>query len=76
MIPVRCRSAGSRRSAFGQFGRYGGDTGGTFKAELEQVSTSAEGQVIGLHHKSAENGRSMSGREYFFDLDNWDEFWA
>jgi hypothetical protein len=82
-----------RDAVFAQFGRYGGDTGGTFKAELKQVFTSADGRVIGLHHNSAErngkqldtdcclvveieNGRMTSGREYFFDLDNWDEFWS
>jgi hypothetical protein len=82
-----------RDAVFAQFGRYGGDTGGTFKAELKQVFTSADGSVIGLHHNSAErngkqldtdcclvveieNGRMTSGREYFFDLDNWDEFWS
>jgi ketosteroid isomerase-like protein len=82
-----------RDAVFGQFGRYGGDTGGTFKAELEQVFTSPDGRVIGLHHNSGErngkrldtaccivfeveNGRMISGREYFFDLDNWDEFWS
>jgi len=82
-----------RDAVFAQFGRYGGDTGGTFKAELKQVFTSPDGRVIGLHHNSAErngkqldtdcclvveieNGRMTSGREYFFDLDNWDEFWS
>jgi hypothetical protein len=82
-----------RDAVFAQFGRYGGDTGGTFKAELKQVFTSPDGRVIGLHHNSAErngkqldtdcclvveieNGRMTSGREYFFDLDNWDAFWS
>jgi len=82
-----------RDAVFGQFGRYGGDTGGTFTAELEQVFTSPDGRVIGLHHNSAErngkqldtdccivfeveNGRVLSGREYFFDLGNWDDFWS
>jgi ketosteroid isomerase-like protein len=82
-----------RDAVFGQYGRYGGDTGGTFKAELEQVFTSPDGRVIGLHHNSGdrngkrldtaccivfevEDGRMMSGREYFFDLDNWDDFWS
>jgi ketosteroid isomerase-like protein len=23
-----------------------------------------------------ENGRMLSGREHFFDTDNWDEFWS
>jgi predicted DsbA family dithiol-disulfide isomerase len=38
--PSRSPIAGDYRgrdAVFGQFGRYGGDTGGTFKAELEQV---------------------------------------
>lgn len=82
-----------RDAVFGQFGRYGGDTGGTFKAELRQVFTSADGRVIGLHHNSAErNGKRLdtdccivfevedgcmvSGREHFYDLGNWDDFWS
>jgi len=82
-----------RDAVFAQFGRYGGDTGGTFKAELKQVFTSPDGRVIGLHHNSAqrngkqldtdccivfevEDGRMLSGREYFYDLNNWDEFWS
>jgi ketosteroid isomerase-like protein len=82
-----------RDAVFGQFGRYGGDTGGTFKADLEQVFTSADGRVIGLHHNSGErgdkrldsdccivfeveDGRIVSGREHFFDLNNWDDFWS
>lgn len=82
-----------RDAVLAQFGRYGGDTGGTFKAELKQVFTSDDGRVIGLHRNSAdrngkqldtdccvvfevENGRVISGREHFFDLNNWDEFWS
>jgi len=82
-----------RDAVFAQFGRYGGDTDGTFKAELKQVFTSPDGRVIGLHHNSAErngkqldtdccivfeveDGRMVSGREHFYDLDNWDEFWS
>lgn len=82
-----------RDAVFAQFGRYGGETGGTFKAELDQVFTSPDGRVIGLHHNSAErngkrldtdccivfeveNGRVLSGRELFFDLGNWDDFWS
>lgn len=94
--PGRSPIAGDYRgrdAVFGQFGRYGGDTNGTFKAELEQVFTADDGRVIGLHHNSAErngkrldtgccivfdveDGRILSGREYFFDLSNWDEFWS
>ena len=82
-----------RDAVFAQFGRYGSDTGGTFKAELQQVFTSPDGRVIGLNHSSAErngkqldtdccivfeveDGRIVSGRELFYDLNNWDEFWS
>lgn len=82
-----------RDAVFAQFGRYGRDTGGTFRADLKQVFTSPDGRVIGLHHNSAERngrqldtdccivfevegGRVVSGREHFYDLDNWDEFWS
>jgi ketosteroid isomerase-like protein len=82
-----------RDAVFAQFGRYGGETGGTFRADLRHVFTSDDGRVIGLHHNTAvrngrrldtgccivfeiENGRVISGREHFFDLHNWDEFWS
>jgi ketosteroid isomerase-like protein len=49
-----------RDAIFAQFGRYGGDTGGTFRAELQEVFTSGDGRVIGLHRNSAErNGRQL-----------------
>lgn len=82
-----------RDAVLAQFGRYGGDTGGTFKADLKQVFTSDDGRVIGLHRNSGQrkgrrldtdccivfevvDGRMVSGREHFFDLGNWDEFWS
>lgn len=82
-----------RDAVFGQFGRYGGETGGTFKADLKEVFTSPDGRVIGLHHNSGErngkrldtdccivfeveHGRVLSGREYFLDLHDWDDFWS
>lgn len=82
-----------RDAAFAQFGRYGGQTGGTFKATLHEVLASDDGRVVGIHHNSAErdgkhldtacclvfelkDGRVTDGREYFFDLHNWDEFWS
>lgn len=82
-----------REQVFAQFGRYGGDTGGTFKADLKYVVADDDGRVVGVHHNSAEregkrlntgccivfeieNGRIISGREHFFDLHNWDEFWS
>ncbi|MDH5333412.1 MAG: nuclear transport factor 2 family protein [Thermoleophilia bacterium] len=61
--PGRSPAAGDRHgrdAVFTQFGRYGGETGGTFKAELDQVFASADGRVIGLHHNSGErNGKQL-----------------
>jgi ketosteroid isomerase-like protein len=94
--PGRSRIAGDhvgRDAVFAQFARYGGETNGTFKAELKQVFGSDSGQVVAIHHNSGErngkrldsdcclvfevrNGQMVSGREYFFDLHNWDAFWA
>ena len=85
--------ARGRDAVFAQFGRYGGETDGTFKAELSSVFEDERGRVIGLHHNSGtrdgrrldtdccivfeiENGRITSGREHFYDLHNWDEFWS
>ncbi len=82
-----------RDAAFTQFGRYGGDTGGTFKAELREVVADDQGHVVGIHHNSAErngkqldvdcclsfeirDGKVAEGREHFFDLYAWDEFWS
>jgi len=61
--PGRSPIAGDYRgrdAVFGQFGRYGGDTDGTFEAALKDVFTSDDGRVIGLHHNSAErNGKRL-----------------
>jgi ketosteroid isomerase-like protein len=82
-----------REAVFAQFGRYGGQTEGTFKATLQRVLTDDDRRVIGIHRNSAErngkhldvgccivfeleDGRITSGREHFFDLNNWDEFWS
>lgn len=82
-----------RDAVFAQFGRYGGETNGTFRADLTQVFGSDTGRVVALHHNSGqrkgrtldsdccivfqvENGQVVSGREHFFDLHNWDAFWA
>ena len=82
-----------RDAVFAQFGRYGGETAGTFKATLREVFASQEGGVVGLHHNSGErngkqldtdccivfevkDGRIVSGREHFYDLTNWDQFWS
>ena len=82
-----------RDDVFAQFGRYGGETAGTFKADLKWVATDDEGRVIGVHHNSGErngkqldtgacitfeieDGQLVNGREHFYDLGNWDEFWS
>lgn len=84
--------AKGREAVFAQFGRYGGETGGTFKAILKEVLRSDGGRVVGIHHNTAtrdgkrldtyccivfelKNGRILDGREHFYDLYNWDEFW-
>lgn len=94
--PGRSSIAGDyqgRDAAFTQFGRYGGDTGGTFQAELRYVLADDDGHAVGIHHNSAErdgkqldvdcalvfqikDGRVVEGREYFYDLNAWDEFWS
>lgn len=45
-----------REAIFAQFGRYGGETQGTFKATLLHVLTSDDGRVVGIHHNTAERG--------------------
>jgi uncharacterized protein len=94
--PGRSRIAGDhvgRDAVFAQFGRYGGETNGTFRADLKQVFGSDTGRVVAIHHNSGErsgkrldadcclifeirDGQMVSGREHFFDLYNWDSFWA
>ena len=93
--PGRSSIAGDhkgRDAIFAQFGRYGGETGGTFKATLRQVFESDDGRVIGIHDNTAErngkrldvgccivfefkDGRVIDGREHFYNLYAWDEFW-
>lgn len=82
-----------RDAVFAQFGKYVGETNGTFKAELKYVATDEQGRVVGVHHNSGErnggrldvdccivvevrNGQILSGREHFYDLHAWDEFWS
>ena len=61
--PGRGRLAGDhkgREAIFAQFGRYGGETAGTFKATLQRVFTTEDGRVVGLHHNSAtRNGKRL-----------------
>lgn len=82
-----------KAAVFSQFGRYGGETNGTFKATLKTVALCEDGRVVGIHNNSGErngkkldsdcciifevkDGQIISGKEYFFDLSNWDEFWS
>jgi ketosteroid isomerase-like protein len=81
-----------REAVFAHFGRYGGETGGTFKATLLQVLKSDDGLVVGIHQNTAErngrrldvgcciifafkDGRVLDGKEHYYDLYAWDEFW-
>jgi len=82
-----------RNAAFAQFGHYGSDTAGTFRADLKSVATTDDGRVIGIHHNTAKkngkqldvdccivfeikDGQIFSGKEYFYNLNAWDEFWS
>lgn len=61
--PGTSSTAGSRKgrdAVFGQFGRYGGETNGTFQAELKFVAEDDDGRVIGFHHNSGQrNGKRL-----------------
>jgi uncharacterized protein len=61
--PGRTSIAGDRMgpdAILAQFGRYGQETGGTFKAELRTVTTDDEGRAIALHHNSGvRNGKRL-----------------
>lgn len=94
--PGRSPMAGDRAgrdAVFAHFGRYVGDTDGTFRAVLQTVGEAEDGRVIAIHHNTARRagrrlevdcclvfevarGRIVSGREHFFDLHAWDEFWS
>jgi ketosteroid isomerase-like protein len=51
-----------REQVFAQFGRYGGETAGTFKAGLIEVFASPDGRVVGLHHNRGErDGKQLEG---------------
>lgn len=61
--PGRSPIAGEHRgraAVFAQFGRYGGETAGTFTAALQQVLAGDDGRVVGLHHNSGlRNGKRL-----------------
>lgn len=47
-----------REVVFAQFGRYGGETNGTFKAALQDVLATDDGRVVGIHRNTGErNGK-------------------
>ena len=49
-----------REATFAQFGRYGGGTGGTFKANLLHVLQDDDGRVVGVHRNTAvRNGKHL-----------------
>ena len=49
-----------RDAVFAQFGRYGGETARTFRANLLNVFESEDGGVVGLHHNTGErNGKRL-----------------
>ena len=53
-------TARGKAAVLEQFGRYGGETAGTFKADLVEVFATDAGRVIGLHHNTgARNGRRL-----------------
>ena len=53
-------TARGRDAVLTQFGRYGGETDGTFKADLAGVFEGDGGRVIALHHNSAARaGRTL-----------------
>jgi uncharacterized protein len=55
--PGRASIAGShmgRDAVFAQFGRYGRETDGSFRANLLNVLESDDGRVVAVHHNSAE----------------------
>lgn len=55
--PGRSSLAGDhqgREATFGYFGRLGQETGGTFRAELQQVLADDEDRAVGIHHNSGD----------------------
>ena len=61
--PGKSRIAGDykgREAVFGQFGRYGGETNGTFKAILKDLAICQDGHVVGIQRATAErNGKKL-----------------
>lgn len=63
ITPGTSSASGSRMgrdAVFAQFGRYCGETCGTFSAELKFVAEDDEGRVISFHHNSGlRNGKRL-----------------
>ena len=56
-------TARGKAAVLAQFGRYGGETDGTFKADLLGVFEGDDGRVVGLHHNTgARNGDNLDTR--------------
>jgi uncharacterized protein len=81
-----------RDATFAYFAELGGQTNGTFRATVEQL-TAGDGRVVGIHRNTAErhgkqlnvecclvievkDGKIVDGSEHFDDLYAWDEFWS
>ncbi len=53
-------TARGKAAVIAQYGRYGGETDGTFKADLKAIFDGDDGRVIGLHHNSGtRDGRRL-----------------
>jgi ketosteroid isomerase-like protein len=53
-------TAVGRDAVLAQFGRYGGETNGTFRAELRFLTSDDEGRVIAMHRNTGErNGKKL-----------------
>ena len=50
----------NREETFAQYGRYGGGTAGTFRAEFRTAAATEDGRVIAMHHNAGEReGRTL-----------------
>jgi uncharacterized protein len=45
-----------REATVAYFGQFGGQTGGTFRAELRHLTADDDDRVIAIHHNSGERG--------------------
>ena len=49
-----------REAAFAYFGRLGQETGGTFRAELQEMTADEQGRVVGIQRSSGDrNGKHL-----------------